>query len=131
MARYRCLLLFLSFLLTTAQPKCYYPNGDSENGLEHQPCISLEGQESFCCSLNRTNPPGGSLDDGYTVDFCMQNGLCKNVADGDKVTYFRSMCSSPEWPDANCLDPCLGRVSLCEPGYTNRESAEFSWIDMT
>ncbi|OJJ07740.1 hypothetical protein ASPVEDRAFT_88981 [Aspergillus versicolor CBS 583.65] len=128
MARYHCLLLFMSFLLTTAKAKCYYPNGDSENGLEHQPCISVEGQESFCCSLNRTNPPGGSLDDGYTVDFCMKNGLCKNVADGDTVTYFRSMCSTPEWPEANCLDPCRGSDTGATPPMTPCDGTENSTV---
>jgi hypothetical protein len=68
----------------------------------------------MCCASNRSNPSGGFLSNGRTSDTCMENGLCKNVArDYDDnyntvviTEYWRDLCTSSEWPEANCVDVC-------------------------
>jgi hypothetical protein len=88
---------------------CYRPDGGQES-LEYQPCNQVVGTASMCCATNRTNPSGGNLDDGWTVDNCLPNGLCQNesVLNGQEaVTYWRVGCSVSSW-EAPCLE------GLCE-----------------
>lgn len=104
---HRLLLVYL----TTAAAICYYPNGNSDENPLNGRCVSLDGQESACCAINRANPSGASAD--ATADLCKKNGLCKNIKtelqNGRNVTltsYWRGLCSTPEWPEANCVDVC-------------------------
>lgn len=115
MARYRSLLVSS---LSTASAVCYYPNGNSDDNPLNGRCASIEDQASACCAINRANPSGGSADasdDGQTADLCMKNGLCKNIKTEREngtnrnvtlTSYWRGLCSTPEWPEANCVDVC-------------------------
>ena len=108
-------LLLFSFLgyLPKASCVCYKPDGSLADG-SYVPCQQTGGV-SMCCALNRSNPSGGLLSHGFTVDICLPNGLCRNNfqaanSNGQIVpgtTFWRESCSSPNWSD--CLSICLNQ----------------------
>lgn len=107
-------LLFAS--LATAV--CYYPNGYSEADQSYQPCVAYSGTTSMCCGTNRSNPSGGSRDNGDTADICLENGLCENVwqttddngTTVENVAYFRDQCTSTDWNNGGCLNMCTAQT---------------------
>jgi hypothetical protein len=120
------LILLLPLFNRKTTALCYLPNGLPDRNDVNQPCFPEDSDEiRMCCASNRSNPSGGFLSNGRTSDTCMENGLCKNVArdyDDDNNTaviteYWRDLCTSSEWPEANCVDVCSqGDVScLSDP----------------
>lgn len=109
-----CLLLLPIRVLST----CYNPDGSVADDHAYQPCIAINGAKSMCCALNRTNPSGGHLSNGWVADLCLENGLCQNVVNvtedgGDNYalssTFWRDQCWSPDWNSSgNCLNYCMG-----------------------
>lgn len=108
------LLLTLLTLSSLANALCYYPDGRSQTSDEYKECSYRNGTVSMCCATNRDIPSGGNFTKGYTADGCLSNGLCQNKAeitndDGSTsmaTTYWREMCSMPEYASSGCLDVC-------------------------
>lgn len=108
------LLLTILALCALANALCYYPDGRSQTSDEYRECPYLNGTISMCCATNRNIPSGGNFSEGYTADGCLSNGLCKNKAeitnnDGSTftaTTYWREMCSMPDYGNSGCLDVC-------------------------
>ncbi|CRG89648.1 hypothetical protein PISL3812_06687 [Talaromyces islandicus] len=113
--------LSLSLRLLVAAPLaaavCYYPNGYSEPSTEYEPCNQYSGARSMCCGVNRSNPSGGSRENGSTADTCLRNGLCENrwqdtYDNGTtfvNTAYFRDQCTSTNWED-DCLNICTEQM---------------------
>lgn len=106
-------------LPSAAYGVCYYPNGESVSDPAYQPCVSYAGSTSMCCATNRTNPSGGNLANGNTVDICLENGLCEDdysYTDDNgttiKVTqYYRDFCTSTDWTTNDaCLNVCTAET---------------------
>ncbi|KAJ5736655.1 uncharacterized protein N7483_001780 [Penicillium malachiteum] len=107
-------LLFPARVLAT----CYNPDGSVQDGESYKPCIAIDGSKTMCCALNRTNPSGGLLSDGWTADICLGNGLCQNIVNGTGddgeswslgSTYWRDQCWTSDWNSSgNCLNYCMG-----------------------
>jgi len=108
------LLLTILALCALANALCYYPDGRSQTSDEYRECPYLNGTISMCCATNRNIPSGGNFSEGYTADGCLSNGLCQNKAeitnnDGSTftaTTYWREMCSMPDYGNSGCLDVC-------------------------
>lgn len=104
-------LLLLLTPLAFSVTICYNPDktSSSSTDYEYALCPYENNGSSMCCALNRTNPSGGSIDDGLTADLCLKNGLCQNIQaqdNGEVTTYFRDLCSTPVWGSEGCLDVC-------------------------
>lgn len=111
----------LYILLTFIPPvicTCYDAYGDIKSDPIFQPCGD-SGTTSMCCATNRTNPPGGNYDNGFTADICLENGLCQNKiwvtyesGDTTLVTlYYRDYCTSSNWKNGRgCLDVCTEQL---------------------
>lgn len=97
-------------LINVALCNCYYSNGSLTPTVKYLKCTNTP----TCCALNRTNPPGGDLIDGPTIDDCLPNGMCQNriTKDGTKQQrYWRSPCANSDWTNGNCLNICTDAVS--------------------
>ena len=123
---------FLSFIPILPQLSlavCYYPNGYSESDSAYQPCVAYSGTTSMCCGTNRSNPSGGSRNNGFTADTCLENGLCQNVwqttddngTTVENVGYFRDQCTSTNWENGGCLNICTAET-VC-PSKLKKEGA--------
>lgn len=107
---YILLHILLSYI-SSGTAVCYDPSGDSVSDPSFQPCGN-----SMCCATNRTNPPGGNYDHGFTADQCLENGLCENkiqvnYEDGDTglvTLYYREYCTSSNW-----TNNAGGRLDVC------------------
>jgi hypothetical protein len=108
----KCVGLFISAILGLvpwASCACYKPDGTAADS-EYVPCQS--SGVSMCCALDRSNPSGGLLSNGYTVDICLENGLCRNNFETTNsngqltrgTTFWRESCSSSNWSE--CLNLC-------------------------
>ena len=120
MKEFRSLLVsVVSLFFTQVLSTCYNPDGTPELEAAYKPCIAFDGAKTMCCALNRTNPSGGLLSDGWTRDNCLWNGLCENVVNttndsGDGYTleysYWRDQCWTSDWNSSgNCLNYCMGQ----------------------
>lgn len=120
------LVVFSSFLVSRVQCMCYAQNGSAVFNWGprsiYQPCSNDTSNplSTICCATNRSNPPGGSIDDGFTADICLPSGLCQNIltdSDGSTVySYWRDYCTDSEWREGKCLSVCTGDgVSFVSP----------------
>ena len=112
----KCASFLISFAFLGHIPSalcvCYNPDG-SIAADTFVPCQQNGSVISMCCALDRPNPPGGLLSDGYTQDICLSNGLCRNNfettnSSGQLIpgtTFWRESCSSPDW--SKCLSICF------------------------
>lgn len=102
--------LVILHLTTAFAQSCFKPNGDPVTDPAFEPCGD---PPTVCCATNRTGTPG-SVDDAR--DICLPNGVCKNMVtgtDGVKATrYYRNYCTLDQWNSNECLNVCLGGVSL-------------------
>ncbi|RAO70580.1 uncharacterized protein BHQ10_006592 [Talaromyces amestolkiae] len=81
----------------------------------------------MCCGTNRSNPSGGSRDNGFTADTCLENGLCQNVwqtrddngTTVENVGYFRDQCTSTDWENGGCLNICTAETNPNDGGNSN------------
>ncbi|KAH6682522.1 hypothetical protein B0J14DRAFT_127083 [Halenospora varia] len=89
------LAFLLSVFVAAADSKtCYAPDGKTTppaGNYMYMPCIAIDGVDSMCCALNRTE---------NWVDVCQPNGLCLNSADN---LYYRDYCTDKTWNSPNCL----------------------------
>lgn len=110
-------IIFALALASTAVAQdspCHYANGSALREPTDQAPCNLDGVRTICCATNRTNPSGGSLEDGATQDKCLPNGLCRNdfydpEADEDKrngTTYWLDFCTNSDVTSTDCLDVC-------------------------
>ncbi|CAN9480881.1 unnamed protein product [Alternaria alternata] len=116
----------LVVLFQNAAGMCYNLNGTAVYGWDagsiYQPCSNdtTSPLSSVCCALNRANPSGGSINDGFTADVCLPSGLCQNILtdeNGSVVTSFwRDYCTSAEWEDGKCLSVCTGAEQHADDG---------------
>jgi len=108
----------LVVLFQNAAGMCYNPNGTAVYGWDagsiYQPCSNdtTSPLSSVCCALNRANPSGGSINDGFTADVCLPSGLCQNILTDENgsvmTSFWRDYCTSAEWEDGKCLGVCTG-----------------------
>ncbi|PVH93445.1 hypothetical protein DM02DRAFT_634532 [Periconia macrospinosa] len=101
--------------------QCYYPIGKPlrDSDREMRPCPN-EPVQTICCSVARTNLPGGDLANGSTQDRCLNNGLCLNDSYKNgtrRIEYWAALCTDKNMTSGNCLNICN------EPGQRNSNGA--------
>lgn len=121
------LSLTFASLFPIASCMCYVSNGSAVlnwgSDSVYQPCSrdSSNPLSTICCAINRSNPPGGNIANGFTQDICLPSGLCQNIlvnADGDTVyAYWRDYCTVNDYTSSKCLDVCTGNGEA-SPGGT-------------
>lgn len=120
------LSLTLASLFPIASCMCYVSNGSAVlnwgSNSAYQPCSrdSSNPLSTICCAINRSNPPGGNIANGFTQDICLPSGLCQNIlvdANGDTVyTYWRDYCTVNDYTSSKCLDVCTGNGEASADG---------------
>jgi len=128
------LSLTLASLFPIASCMCYVSNGSAvlnwgSNSI-YQPCSrdSSNPLSTICCAINRSNPPGGNIANGFTQDICLPSGLCQNIlvdANGDTVyAYWRDYCTVNDYTSSKCLDVCTGN-GVCHENFQSRYTSAF------
>ena len=128
------LSLTLASLFPITLCMCYVSNGSAvlnwgPNSV-YQPCSndSSNPLSTICCAINRSNPSGGNVANGFTQDICLPSGLCKNIlvdANGDTVyAYWRDYCTVIDYTSSKCLDVCTGN-GVCHGNFQSRYASTF------
>ncbi|OCL12977.1 hypothetical protein AOQ84DRAFT_226595 [Glonium stellatum] len=112
------LSLTAALLLPFASCMCYVSNGSAVLNWGpdsvYQPCSddSSNPLSTICCAINRPNPSGGNITNGFTQDTCLPSGLCENIStdkNGNIVyAYWRDYCTVSDYTSSKCLDVCTG-----------------------
>jgi hypothetical protein len=115
-------LVYALQLLTPqlVQAACYHPNGIQNTQPHHAPCSNdaLNPLSTICCATERPNPAGGLIEDGFTNDICLENGICMNQYQKNRTDpkiyseYFREECTVQNWQSGKCLTVCVDDVRL-------------------
>ncbi|KAH8599384.1 hypothetical protein B0O99DRAFT_389491 [Bisporella sp. PMI_857] len=88
-------IILLQLARCTTALDCYGTNGNLVSR-DFQPCIAIDGVQSMCCGLNRT--------EAENPDICLANGLCFNK---DSNSFFFDSCTDKDWNSPNCLSRTL------------------------
>lgn len=122
------LSLTLASLFPIVSCMCYSSNGSAVLNWGpdsvYQPCSndSSNPLSTICCAINRSNPSGGNIANGFTQDICLPSGLCQNIlvdANGDTVyAYWRDFCTVNDYKSSKCLDVCTGNGQEASAGGT-------------
>ena len=128
------LSLTLASLFPIASCMCYVSNGSAVlnwgSNSVYQPCSkdSSNPLSTICCAINRDNPSGGNIANGFTQDICLPSGLCQNIlvdANGDTVyAYWRDYCTVNDYTSSKCLDVCTGK-GVCHGNFQSRYISTF------
>lgn len=112
--RTNLLAILLGVLGTKTHADCYHPNGLIQTDAYHAPCSDVLNNplNTMCCAIDRKNPSGGVITDGYSADICLPNGLCKqswkdNENSTTSTSYYREECTVKDWKSGKCLAVCL------------------------
>lgn len=107
------LSILIAALSATAHADCRHPNGNIQTDAYHAPCADVlnDPRNTMCCAIERPNPSGGFIKNGFTADVCLPNGLCKQDYRNDDSTlqtqYWREECTVAGWKSGKCLSVCL------------------------